>query len=224
MPYFAKLTPNNKVERVVVIGDQDSLDANGNESEEAGIAFCKKLYGSTTQWLQTFQDGSVRGRYATAGDTYDPELDLFIPAQPFPSWTLDLEALTWNPPVPYPSDGEAYVWAEEAGEWQTAPPPEPEPEPEPEPPDYYAFWDALLISGVYQSIRAQALTNPAVLVACTEFVAAIGDAKAGRPNVPAIQMCIWLLLQAASFTPEELAELESLLAVGGLQDIYRLIP
>lgn len=89
-------------------------------------------------------------------------------------------------------------------------------------PDYFAFWDALLISSVYQSIRAQALTNPAVLVTCTEFIAAITDAKAGRPNVPAIQTCINYLLSAGTFTEAELIELGELLAVGNLQDTYTL--
>lgn len=100
---------------------------------------------------------------------------------------------------------------------------EPEPYEEPPPaPDYFAFWDALLISNVYQSIRAQALINPAVLVACTEFIAAIGDAKAGRPNVPAIQACIGYLVNAGDFTQAELLELEQLLATGNLQEIYEL--
>jgi hypothetical protein len=89
-------------------------------------------------------------------------------------------------------------------------------------PDYMAFWDALLVSPVYQSIRAQALTTPAVLVACTEFIAAIGDAKIGRPNVPAIQACINNLLSGGTFTEADLQELGVLLAVGNLQDTYVL--
>lgn len=94
--------------------------------------------------------------------------------------------------------------------------------PPPPGPDYLAFWDALLVSSVYQTIRAQALTTPAVLVACTEFIAAIGDAKAGRPNVPAIQACINYLLGAGTFTEAELTELGELLEVGNLQGIYTL--
>lgn len=90
--------------------------------------------------------------------------------------------------------------------------------------DYYAFWDALLVSSVYQSIRAQALSTPAVLMACTEFVVAVGDAKAGRPNPAAIQACINYLLAAATLTEDELVELGALLAAGGLQEIYALAP
>ena len=102
--------------------------------------------------------------------------------------------------------------------------PEPAPAPPPPGPDYLAFWDALLVSSVYQSIRAQALTTPAVLVACTEFIAAFSDAKVGRPNVPAIQACINNLMQAGTFTPEELGELQGLLVYANLQDLFTLTP
>jgi len=37
------------------------------------------------------------------------------PKQPYESWEWDGEK--WNPPVPYPSDGEDYVWDEENQEW-----------------------------------------------------------------------------------------------------------
>lgn len=97
-----------------------------------------------------------------------------------------------------------------------------DPEPAEPQPDYMAFWDALLVSSVYQSIRAQALTTPAVLVACTEFIAAIGDAKIGRPNVPAVQTCIDYLLAAATLSEAELAEMQSLLEAGHLESVYKL--
>jgi hypothetical protein len=37
------------------------------------------------------------------------------PTLPYDSWTWDGE--TWNPPVPYPTDGERYTWNEEDQEW-----------------------------------------------------------------------------------------------------------
>jgi hypothetical protein len=117
-----------------------------------------------------------------------------------------IAAALWTPEV---------IAAYKAG--QPLPPAPPEPVA-----DYMAFWDALLVSSVYQSIRSQALKNPAVLVACTEFIAAIGDAKMGRPNVMAIQACIYYLLSAGTFTEAELQELGTLLAAGNLQDTYVL--
>jgi hypothetical protein len=100
--------------------------------------------------------------------------------------------------------------------------PLPAPEPPAPGPDYQAFWDALLISPVYQEIRSQAITTPGVLVACTEFIAAVTDAKAGRPNVPAIQACIDNLLAAGSFSTEDLEAIGGLLVVGNLQDSFTL--
>lgn len=90
------------------------------------------------------------------------------------------------------------------------------------PPDYLAFWDALLVSAVYQEIRAQALANAGVLVACTEFIAAFADAKSGRPNVPAIQACINNLMSAGSFGSEHLGELGALLSAARLEHLFTL--
>lgn len=102
--------------------------------------------------------------------------------------------------------------------------PEPAPAPPPPGPDYLAFWDALLVSNVYQTIRAQALTSPAVLVAVTESLASLQDAKAGRPNVPAIQASINNLLTAGTFSQQDLAELGQLFVDANLQDTFTLNP
>jgi hypothetical protein len=66
--------------------------------------------------------------------------------------------------------------------------PEPEPEPPlPPTPSYTAFWDALLASTVYGSIRTQSMASLPMNTLATEFIALLGDAKAGRPNEAAIQ-------------------------------------
>jgi hypothetical protein len=49
---------------------------------------------------------------------------------PFASWEWD--GAMWQPPIPYPSDGAAYVWDEDAGDWIEYVAPEPEPEPDTE--------------------------------------------------------------------------------------------
>ena len=45
MAHFAELDNDNKVIRVVVIDNKDCQDANSNEVESIGVAFCKKLWG-----------------------------------------------------------------------------------------------------------------------------------------------------------------------------------
>lgn len=90
--------------------------------------------------------------------------------------------------------------------------------------NYQAFWDALLISPVYQTIRSQSIQSLEVNTCCTEFIAAMTDAKAGRPNKDAIQACIWLLLAALTLTEEEVAGLQELMTVGGMDTVYVLLP
>jgi hypothetical protein len=66
-------------------------------------------------------DGGValRGNYASAGFTYSPELDAFLPPKPYPSWVLDREKFDWKSPVDYPNDEKPiYKWDEETISWK----------------------------------------------------------------------------------------------------------
>jgi len=88
--------------------------------------------------------------------------------------------------------------------------------------DYRGFYDALLLSAVYQTIRNQAISTPAVTVACTEFVAAMADAKNAQVNTAALQATIDLLMAAVTLTTEERAELEAVMAAYSLDVLYTL--
>ena len=37
--------------------------------------------------------------------------------QPFPSWVVDTETATWQPPIPYPNDEKVYLWDEGSLSW-----------------------------------------------------------------------------------------------------------
>ena len=91
-------------------------------------------------------------------------------------------------------------------------------------PNYVVFWDLLLMSPVYQSIRSRATTDVNLALCCTEFIAAFSDAKAGRPNRAAIQACIFLLLQAAQLDANDLQLLQQAMNATGLSSYYRLTP
>ena len=56
----------------------------------------------------------------------------------------------------------------------------------------------------------------------TEFIALLGDAKAGRPNEAAIQASIVSILSTGTFDEEDLAEFAETLVAGRLDDIYAL--
>lgn len=115
MAHFAELDNNNVVLRVIVIDNKDTSDANGVEKEHIGAAYCERLFGGN--WKQTSYNGSIRKRYAGIGFTYNSTLDAFVPPKPFASWTFNETSADWDPPVPYPTDGEMYLWDEKKKTW-----------------------------------------------------------------------------------------------------------
>lgn len=88
--------------------------------------------------------------------------------------------------------------------------------------DYMAFWVSLLNSSYYQRVKTEASTTLLGNVAATEFIALLGDAKAGAPLIPAIQASLDSLLSIIVATSAEQAELTSLFSATGLNDKYTL--
>ena len=100
--------------------------------------------------------------------------------------------------------------------------PLPAPTQPPPPPNYIAFWNALLTSNVYGSIRTQSMTSLPMNTLATEFIALIGDAKAGYPNETAIQSSMSAIFSTGTFTEENVEEFNNILTSGNLDDIYSL--
>ena len=114
MAHFAELDESGTVMQVIAVNNAELLD-NGQENEAKGIAFCQSLFGHD-RWKQTSYNGTIRRRFAGIGFRYDATADVFISPQPYPSWTLDANH-DWQPPVPFPTDGEQYVWDEPSQSW-----------------------------------------------------------------------------------------------------------
>ena len=130
MAHFAQLDENNLVTQVIVVSNDDTSDSNGVETESIGVAFCQKLLGASTNWKQTSYNGNMRGNYAGIGYVYSTGVatlgvgstDVFMPAQPYASWTVSTTAAQWEPPstpgaAPTLTDEEVaankyYVWNE----------------------------------------------------------------------------------------------------------------
>ncbi len=89
-------------------------------------------------------------------------------------------------------------------------------------PDYLAFWDALMVSTVYASIREQSFVSLPMNTLATEFIALIGDAKAGRANEVAIQQSMDAILATGTFSEAQLLELQGALQAGNLESAYTL--
>jgi len=93
------LDENNIVTQVIVVSNDDIKDVNGNEVEEIGVAFCKKLLGADTRWVQTSYNNNFRVRYAGIGYSYNETLDAFISPKPYASWVLVNETADWESPL-----------------------------------------------------------------------------------------------------------------------------
>lgn len=81
MAHFAELDNNNKVIRVLVISNNDTINNDGIEDESVGVSFCRNLFGGGN-WIQTSYNANFRKNYARIGDTYDPVRDAFISPKP----------------------------------------------------------------------------------------------------------------------------------------------
>ena len=130
MAHFVKLDDNNIVQQSIVVSNQDTSDASGNESEAIGIAFCQRLFGAETNWKQTSYNANFRGNYAGIGYTYMTGVqtlgvastDIFISQQPYPSWSVGIQTAKWYAPTPPGDEPELtdsekaadkyYVWSE----------------------------------------------------------------------------------------------------------------
>jgi len=91
-------------------------------------------------------------------------------------------------------------------------------------PNYWAFYDSLLVSPAYGVIRERAVASSIAMAACVEFMVACGDAKSGRANPAVVQVAINNLVEASQFTQPERDLLQDALAVGGLDQMYTLPP
>ena len=129
MAHFAEIDENNIVQRVIVVANRDTMSNGGVEDESIGEAFCQSLFGENTRWKKTSYTGSMRVRFAGAGDTYDAERDAFIPGRPVDrdgdvcnSWVIDDTRVDWISPLgdePTLTDDDAaagkyYTWDESA--------------------------------------------------------------------------------------------------------------
>lgn len=121
MAHFAILNEDNIVENVICVCNEDICDEHGNECEHLGQDVCKSVYqDESIRAVQTSYHANFRGKFASVGDTYLDEHDIFISPQPYPSSTLNMETFVWEPPVPKPEnppENFIYVWDEENVNW-----------------------------------------------------------------------------------------------------------
>ena len=118
MAHYAFLDENSIVTEVIV-GKNEGEDGVNWEVHYGNFRgqTCKRTSYNTSGGVHSGGGTPFRKNYAGIGYTYDLARDAFIPPKPYPSWLLDEDSCQWEPPVPYPNDGELYTWDEAAGEW-----------------------------------------------------------------------------------------------------------
>ena len=118
MAHYTFLDTNNIVTEVIVGKDEgeDNTDWEvhyGNFRNQV----CKRTSYNTSGGIHSSGGIPYRKNYAGIGYIYDEQRDAFIPQKPYASFILNEDTCLWEPPVPYPTDGEQYTWNEEDLQW-----------------------------------------------------------------------------------------------------------
>jgi len=114
MTHFAKV--ENGIVTNIIVAEQEFVDKISGEwiqtsyNTRGGIHYAPNSHDP---------DGGVaiRKNWAGVGYTYDENRDAFIPPKLYESWVLDEQTCLWKSPVPYPDDGNNYLWNEETLAW-----------------------------------------------------------------------------------------------------------
>ncbi len=107
MAHFAKIE-NGKVTEVIV-AEQEFIDTLNGEWIQTSY--------NTRGGEHTLGGTPLRKNFASVGFTYDTELDAFYTPKPYPSWVLDEQTCTWEPPTAAPSGDKKYDWDEPTTSW-----------------------------------------------------------------------------------------------------------
>jgi len=104
--HFAEIDENNIVLRVLVVSD---------DQETNGQTYLADYLNLGGTWIQTSYNNRIRKQYAGIGYVYNPDADVFVSPQPFPSWSLN-QNFDWEAPITKPF-GTNVAWDEENHRW-----------------------------------------------------------------------------------------------------------
>jgi len=108
MAHYAFLDENNVVTEVITgIDETETIEGLDTETWYGNFRgqVCKR----------TSYNSKIRGIYAGIGFSYNPNEDIFVEPQPYPSWIRS--GSFWQPPVPRPNDDKFYTWDESTVSW-----------------------------------------------------------------------------------------------------------
>jgi hypothetical protein len=123
MSHFAKI--ENGIVTFVTVGRQEDDGREQELCERTGDIYRQTSYNThggvhyTNGEPSADQSKALRKNYAGIGYTFDEQRDAFIPPKSFESWILNEDTCLWEPPTPYPTDGDMDQWDEANGELVT---------------------------------------------------------------------------------------------------------
>ena len=132
MSYFARvptLTNGKGLVDDVISAEQAFIDSGAVGYPSYWWQTSYNTHGNVHYGQDGQPDGGValRANYAGIGYTLDTTviqdgvIGVFYGPQPYPSWILSTQTYLWEAPVPYPTDGQDYIWNEATLSWVIAP-------------------------------------------------------------------------------------------------------
>lgn len=117
MAHYALLNSANVVTQVIT--GKDETDTSYDWEDYYGkVHNCvvKRTSYNTVENQHTGTGVAFRGNYAGVGYTYYSAADIFMPSQPYPSWTMNTASATWVAPSACPNLG-THTWDEDNQTW-----------------------------------------------------------------------------------------------------------
>ena len=173
----------------------------------------------------------ARGRYSPPNGNHPQTIpDLWRPSPgeeirtDLPDLTdAELNALGWKGPIAMPRDMDYfthdYQWNKETRENDATELTEYEKRRRVK---YQLFWDILLDTNAYTTIKTASTQSLLANTLATEFIALMNDAKNGHANITKIQEVLTDIISGIAFTAEELAEIQTAFTQSGMFSIYTL--
>jgi len=125
MAHYALINSNNIVVQVITGVDENIIQTDLDGTEVGGTSEAWEQFYASRPWFEglickrTSYNKNIRANFAGVGFKYDPEFDVFIAPQPYPSWKLNYTTYQWEAPIAKLEDTDEYFyrWSEINKEW-----------------------------------------------------------------------------------------------------------
>jgi len=118
MAHYAKVVDG--IVSQVIVAEQEFIDTLPDKTSWIKTSYNTRhgiYYEPNSNTVAQDQSKALRGNYAGVGYIYDSTYDVFYEPKPHSSWTLNTTTWTWDSPIPYPKDGNHYLWSEYSQNW-----------------------------------------------------------------------------------------------------------